>query len=190
MDPGRCNKAQDDRGEFVFLKQYKSPSVRKTWYKAYIDYQRELKSRIESSGFKNFTHRFIDFFEHKRCYFQVFEFVPSESLEEHLREAGPGTTRLPWARRLTMAQVMMGGIKFMHRTNIVHSDLKPANVILIRVKEEGYRLKLIDMDFSLLADRRRLGMGNRAILVRPATFLRSISGAKSPRRPPTFSLAG
>ena len=150
-------KAEDAAGELVFLKQYKSPSIRKPWYRDYVEYQKLMKARIEGSGFKSFTYRLIDFFEfdaRPRCYFQVFEFVKSESLEGYLARAKTSPTILPWERRLTMSQVMLGGIKFMHQTKIVHSDLKPANVILIPVDGGGYRLKLIDMDFSLLVDRR------------------------------------
>jgi hypothetical protein len=42
------------------------------------------------------------------------------------------------------------------RSRIVHADLKPANAYLIEDPTigAGYQLKLIDMDFSLLADRR------------------------------------
>ena len=38
----------------------------------------------------------------------------------------------------------------------MHADLKPANAYLIEDPTigSGYQLKLIDMDFSLLADRR------------------------------------
>lgn len=150
-------KAEDSAGELVFLKQYKSPSIRKPWYRDYVEYQKSMKARIEGSSFKNFTYRLIEFFEfdaRPRCYFQVFEFVKSESLEGYLARAKSSPAILPWERRLTMSQVMLGGIKFMHQTKIVHSDLKPANVILMPVDGGGYRLKLIDMDFSLLTDRR------------------------------------
>jgi serine/threonine protein kinase len=50
----------------------------------------------------------------------------------------------------------MAGMAALHASRIVHADLKPANAYLIKDPTigSGYQLKLIDMDFSLLADRR------------------------------------
>ena len=49
----------------------------------------------------------------------------------------------------------MAGIAGLHESRVVHADLKPPNVYLIRDPSiaAGYQLKLIDMDFSVLADR-------------------------------------
>jgi hypothetical protein len=50
----------------------------------------------------------------------------------------------------------MAGIAALHESKIVHADLKPGNALLIADPSlaAGYQLKLIDTDFSLLADRR------------------------------------
>ena len=40
-------EAQAPDGQRVFLKQYKSPTLRKIWYQDFIRYQQELKERIE-----------------------------------------------------------------------------------------------------------------------------------------------
>jgi serine/threonine protein kinase len=50
----------------------------------------------------------------------------------------------------------MTGMAALHEAKIVHADLKPANAYLIQDPTigAGYQIKLIDMDFSLLADRR------------------------------------
>ena len=57
-------KAQDKDGGYVFLKNYKSPSCRVSWYNDYIAYQNELKRRIEQSEIlTGQTCRFLKFFE-------------------------------------------------------------------------------------------------------------------------------
>lgn len=151
--------AKDRSGNDVFLKQYHSPTVRSSWYPGYVAYQEAMKDRIETTSFRNFSYRMIEFFEFNakpRCYFQVMEFVDSsQSLESRLQHSTDGSKPLDWPTRLTMAKVMMGAIKMLHDAKIVHSDLKPANVILIDNPSSrmGYTLKVIDFDFSLLADK-------------------------------------
>jgi serine/threonine protein kinase len=48
----------------------------------------------------------------------------------------------------------MAGINAIHEAGIIHCDLKPPNIYLFRDPdiEAGYRLKVIDMDFSILKD--------------------------------------
>jgi serine/threonine protein kinase len=50
----------------------------------------------------------------------------------------------------------MAGVAALHESKVVHADLKPANAYLIKDPTigSGFQLKLIDMDFSLLADKR------------------------------------
>ncbi|HEU0134818.1 MAG TPA: protein kinase, partial [Allosphingosinicella sp.] len=51
---------------------------------------------------------------------------------------------------------LVAGIAALHDVKIVHADLKPANAYLIEdpTIASEFQLKLIDMDFSVLADRR------------------------------------
>ena len=144
--------------ERVFLKQYKSPSPKLPWFKDYVAYQKEMKARIEGSRVKHFCGRIVDFFTEKwgtPCYFQIFEFVESgHDLETTLVELKANPRKQPFSNRLTLAKVFISGLNALHDTNIVHCDLKPANVQLFEDKtiKTGYQLKLIDMDFSVLSD--------------------------------------
>ncbi len=153
-------KARDSRGDTVFLKQYHSPTFIMPWYRGYMAYQEKMKRRIAESPFRNFSYRMIEYFEFNarpKCYFQAIEFVDaSQSLENRLRHAADRTKPLTWSQRLTMAKVTMGAIKMLHQAKIVHSDLKPANIILIDNPDSrmGYTLKVIDLDFSLLSDQK------------------------------------
>jgi len=144
----------------VFFKQYKSPSVRVPWYKGYVAYQQEIKRRIDSTDLKNFACRIIDFFEAKFgqvAFFEVFEFVEKgHDLKGILDKGRSRPAAVSWDQRLILAKAMMGAIRKLHEAKIIHCDLKPANIQLIEDPsiEAKYRVKLIDMDSSVLADRR------------------------------------
>jgi serine/threonine protein kinase len=161
--------AQAPAGGKVFFKQYKSPAPTVVWYKAFVAYQKELSARVLGGKAAHFAVRQVDAFEEiwgGRCYFQAYEFVDNgadlqqvldEEREQH-RRTGTASTRDPavWAQHVTWAKVLMAGIAALHDSRIVHADLKPANAYLIKDPTigSGYQLKLIDMDFSLLADQR------------------------------------
>jgi serine/threonine protein kinase len=142
-------------GRAIFLKQYKMPSVRTRWYRAHIDQQAEIKRRIDSTDLRRYACQAVEFFEERDTYYQAFEFIDKgQDLERILEGAARGTQRLTWAQRLVFAKVMMAGIKVLHAQGIVHTDLKPKNLILIPTEASaGYALRLIDMDFSVLVDR-------------------------------------
>jgi hypothetical protein len=74
----------------------------------------------------------------------------------HRTGKAPITDPAVWAQHVTWAKVFIAGIAALHESKIVHADLKPPNAYLIRDESigAGYQLKLIDMDFSVLADRR------------------------------------
>jgi len=161
--------AQSPTGQKVFFKQYKSPSPTVVWYPAFVDYQKELSARVRKGTVGHFAVRQLDAFEAQwggACYFQVYEFVENgadlqqllDAEREHHRLNRSSPVRLPavWARHVTWAKVLVSGIAALHDAKIVHADLKPANAYLIEDPTigSGSQLKLIDMDFSLLADRR------------------------------------
>ena len=111
-----------------------------------------------------------------RTYFAAFELVANARDLEHMleeereihRRTKVAPTRDPavWARHVTWAKVFMAGIAALHESKIVHADLKPANALLIKDPSlsAGYELKLIDMDFSLLADRKAPWHGYQAYI--------------------------
>lgn len=172
----RSYAATSPGGEKVFFKQYKSPTTTVPWYKGYVSYQAELKRRVETSTAKNFTYRFVDFFEADFggvCYFQVFEFVEGgRDLEAVFNRARENPRSVSWEQRLTLAKVMMAGINSLHEARIVHCDLKPPNIQLFEDKTiaAGYRLKLIDMDFSILSDRQAPWHGHQGYVGSPNYF--------------------
>ena len=139
----------------VFLKQYKSPSVRSGWYRGYIAYEEEIRFRIETGGLTEKTCRFLDLFESRdagqRAYYQVFEFMErGRELAAQLEDPA-----FRWEQRWTFAKLMLSTLHQLHEAGIVHCDLKPENLYLVETPalSTGYRLKVIDFDHSVLADR-------------------------------------
>ena len=153
----------------VFFKQYKSPSPAVVWYPQFVDYQQELSNRIRDGKGAHYAVRLIDAFEETwggRTYFAAYEFVADdrdldtvleEEREVHRRtRVAPTSDPAVWARHVTWAKVLMGAVAALHESRIIHADLKPANAFLIKdaALGSGYQLKLIDTDFSVLADRK------------------------------------
>jgi len=161
--------AESASGVKIFLKQYKSPAPTVVWYRQFVEYQRELSNRIGAGKAAHYAVRLVDAFEERwggPTYFAAYEFVEHGLDLEHMldeerethRRTRTAPTREPavWARHVTWAKVFMAAIAALHESKIVHADLKPANVYLIKDEslEAGFQLKLIDTDFSILADRR------------------------------------
>jgi len=171
--------AEGPGGVKVFLKQYKSPSPAVIWYPQFVAYQRELSERVRDGKAARYAVRLVDAFEETwggRTYFAAFELVANardldhmleEERETHRRtKVAPTNDPAVWARHVTWAKVFMAGIAALHESKIVHADLKPANALLIKDPSlsAGYELKLIDMDFSLLADRKAPWHGYQAYI--------------------------
>jgi serine/threonine protein kinase len=161
--------AQSADGRKIFLKQYKSPAPTVVWYGPFVDYQQELAARVRTGKAAHYAVRLVDAFEERwggPTYFQAYEFVEHggdlQQILDEERAVHEQTGRAPvsdadvWARHVTWAKVFLAGIAALHESKVAHADLKPPNVYLIRDPTigAGYQLKLIDMDFSVLADRR------------------------------------
>ena len=143
-------------GKTVFLKQFNKPSPKSEWYKNYIRYQNHIKKIIEENDLSDFFLFFFDDFEavvnerkNKKAYFQVFQLIEEGSdLREIIKEykkQDPFSLNI-WSR------VFVSSMNRLHKHGIVHSDLKPENLFLVRDPDikVGYRLQIIDMDFSFL----------------------------------------
>ena len=158
---------------------YKSPSPAVIWYPQFVEYQQELSGRVRDGKAARYAVRLVDAFEETwggRTYFAAFELVENARDLDHMleeerdihRRTKVAPTRDPavWARHVTWAKVFMAGIAALHESKIVHADLKPANALLIEDPSltAGYELKLIDMDFSLLTDRKAPWHGYQAYI--------------------------
>ncbi len=147
-------EARDLRGDKVFFKQYKSPTKLVEWYPGFVAHQQELKARIEKDpAARDRCYRFKDFFEDESSGFhQVFEFVEGgKDLSKVLQERDS----FPEEQMAMFAKVMMFGMRALHAIKIVHTDLKPDNIILIPDPvTRGHRLRIIDLDWAIFSDKR------------------------------------
>ena len=83
----------------------------------------------------------LDFFREGAKYYKVTEKVDLAGL-------GPGdVAALGFAAQLVLLKTVAHSLKILHDLDIVHSDLKPSNVLIKRT-ELGYTTKLIDFDSS------------------------------------------
>lgn len=159
----------------VFFKQYKSPSVTVDWYPGFMAHQHEIKRRIEADmAVKGSCYQFIEFFEHRETKFgtelrefcQVFEFIDaSKTLTNKLETRGG----LSWRDLTIFSKVLALGIHGLHNVGIVHTDLKPDNIILIPDPSigTGYRLRVIDLDWAIFTDRQAPWHGKQGYVGTP-----------------------
>lgn len=160
-------KATDESGTAVFFKQYKSPSKLVPWFKDYFAYEDELNRRLrEDPVLKTASIYANEVFlglpygpdgelmsKHENIY-QVFPFVEGNiNLDDMISKKA---SSFDWEKRLYASTVFAFALRRLHEINIVHCDLKPENV---QIREDPtivmkYRPLLIDMDWSVLSDRR------------------------------------
>ena len=86
----------------------------------------------------------LDFFRWGAKYYKVTEKVDAAGL------SSTDVAALPFKTQLVLLKTVAHSLKILHDLRIVHSDLKPSNV-LIKQTEMGYTTKLIDFDSSYLA---------------------------------------
>ena len=180
LNKGACANAfgaTDERGEKVFLKAYTSPTTLKPWYDDYLRYEIELNARLGADPVLaqqsvRATDVFSATFEHEGRatrnpnLFQVFPFVSGNRNLGDLAADGWRGRPLRGGERLMVAAVFLAALARLHAAKIVHADLKPANVQMVRIGDGAaplFRPLLVDMDFSVLADRRAPWHGDASV---------------------------
>jgi serine/threonine protein kinase len=161
--------AQTPDGQKVFFKQFSSPSVKVEWYPGFKQYQQEIKARIGDSGAVKFCYKWYEQFEAcvlrddgterpGRFFNQTYEFLEGGyDMQKELEKAKGGLEDMSFLDRVISGRVMMNAIAAIHRAGVVHTDLKPDNLMLVPNDnphvDAKYDVKLIDMDFALQVDK-------------------------------------
>jgi serine/threonine protein kinase len=106
----------------------------------------------------------FDIEEMFRTFFIVMELVDGESLATVLRRMG----KLPMPTAVDYLLQICRGLLHAHEAGIVHSDVKPGNVIV----QQGDRVKIIDFGFSAAMGSREQIVGGTDLYVSPEHILR------------------
>ena len=160
-------RAADENDGKVFLKAYTSPTTLKPWYDDYLRYAIELNRRLGDDPVLaqqsvRATDVFSTTFTHEGhptrnpCIFQVYPFISGNRNLGDLIFDGYRGRALTGDERLMVAAIFTAALERLHAARIVHCDLKPANVQMVRIGDGDellFRPLLVDMDYSVLADR-------------------------------------
>lgn len=88
-----------------------------------------------------------------RSLFMAMEYVPGRDLARVLEAEGSLSER----RAVTLAIQLLRSLAEAHDAGIVHRDVKPANVMLLRTREGDDFVKVVDFGIAKLAEARRTG---------------------------------
>ena len=151
-----CYLASEDASRRrLFLKQFKQPGPRLSWYKAYLKYLQELSFRIDSTTCKYLTSRVFSVFEYRDSICEAMEYLRGESLKDYLAgRSFSEITQKEYCTRMQIAVCFMGALRAFHAAGIVHTDLKPDNIFLEEAPGTalGFAVKLIDFDYAIMVD--------------------------------------
>lgn len=117
----------------------------------------DLRERFvrEAKSAARLTHvnivRIFDFGEHEGRPYIAMEYIPGETLADKIRRRA----QLSLAERLRYMEDLCSGLAHAHKAQIVHRDVKPANVM---ISPEG-ELKILDFGIARVGDSRMTQAG-------------------------------
>ena len=146
-------------GDKVFLKKYKSPGGSSSWFDGFVDYQQEIRQRLQNHPHtKSRMVEILKFFQRgsggdtrRRAYYQLFAWEGQANNLRHFIDLRASITKENDAiERFQIACDFLAGLAAIHDCGVIHSDLKPENLMLNADSKGIWKLKFVDFDFSLL----------------------------------------
>ncbi|XP_010470565.1 PREDICTED: LEAF RUST 10 DISEASE-RESISTANCE LOCUS RECEPTOR-LIKE PROTEIN KINASE-like 1.4 isoform X6 [Camelina sativa] len=83
---------------------------------------------------------------HSRELLLVYEYISNGTLAEHLHGDRAEARPLSWSTRLNVAIETANALSFLHKSEIIHRDVKTTNILL----EDNYQVKVADFGLSRL----------------------------------------
>ena len=71
-----------------------------------------------------------DFNQDDDVYYMVLEFVPGETIQDHLKRLNEGGRRLSVAKAVEYMTSICEAVDYAHQRGMIHRDIKPANIML------------------------------------------------------------
>jgi hypothetical protein len=97
--------------------------------------------------------RLYTFGEDNGCYYLVMEFVSGSPLNEELEDKGPFTPD----RAVPIITQVLDAVGYAHKNGVIHRDLKPDNIILVRDKD-SLVVKVLDFGIAKMVGGENLTM--------------------------------
>lgn len=142
---GMCDSYKATKaGKEYFVKEYSDPTCMSPDYDAFKKNQKIMIPILKSMG--SLTETILDDFDSDGRYFQVKEFIPGAMNMRKWID-----TNDSFEERLDAAIQLCEIVRVVHKNKIIHQDLKPEQVMMVRdrLKKAGQRLILTDFDWSV-----------------------------------------
>lgn len=132
-------------GKTLFLKEYSDPTEASPDFKDFVKQQDNINSRLCSRKLRC-LERLLDTFVVSYRYHQVKEFLNCLNLFDYLQ------TDFDLDNRLFICRLWLGILKEISEAGIVHQDLKPAQILMVKDTgvKLGHRMMFADFDWAVL----------------------------------------
>ena len=129
--------ANPDLTEVTVLKD---PEVIKSMKEKFLLEVRSV-ARLQNLDGEGLVH-VLNLFEENGTAYMVMEYLEGQSLKDYLKKKN----RISWEETITLLRPVMAGIKNIHNAHLIHRDISPDNIMLL--KSGGAKL----MDFGGIKD--------------------------------------
>jgi serine/threonine protein kinase len=142
--------AKRSDGFDIFLKQTKDPNeYSPEKYKYYVNAQHNILNILNKIGTEYVEHNY-EFFEFKGRHFQAKEFINNGKTLKSLIWPKNPNKKINFETRLRVIEKLAFLIDKIHRHDLIHSDLKPEQIMVGNIEANIVDLKLIDFDHSIV----------------------------------------